>query len=181
MAPDGNGGIYPAMEKNGILTDLKERGVGHVHAFAIDNALVKPCDPHFVGYCIQEHADCGNKVLWKADAHEKVGVIAERITVVGDNVGDGAGDSNSKSNDKGKGKGKGKPCVVEYSELSQEMAERTTSASASSTSSSSSSSSSSSGKLAFGAANMQPLLQPAVSSRSGHSQLYQWKPAPCFS
>lgn len=98
MAPDGNGGIYPAMEKYGILDDMKDRGIKHVHAFAIDNALVKPADPVFIGYCIDEKADCGNKVVWRQDANEKVGVIAERDE---------------------------KPCVIEYSELSPEMAQQT--------------------------------------------------------
>jgi len=97
MAPDGNGGIYPAMEKSGVLADMIKRGILHIHAFAIDNSLVKPADPDFIGYCIQTKADCGNKVLWKSDPHEKVGVIAEKD---------------------------GKPCVVEYSELSKDMAER---------------------------------------------------------
>lgn len=97
MAPDGNGGIYPAMEKSGVLADMVQRGILHIHTFAIDNSLVKPADPNFIGYCIQTKADCGNKVLWKSDPHEKVGVIAEKD---------------------------GKPCVVEYSELSKDMAER---------------------------------------------------------
>lgn len=113
MAPDGNGGIFPAMDKHGILSDMKSRGIEHIHTFAIDNALVRPADPEFIGYCIRESADCGNKVVWKKDPHEKVGVIAEK--------------------DK-------KPCVVEYSELSKELAERTMDADDS--------------KLAFGAANI---------------------------
>eukprot|EP00567_Pseudictyota_dubia_P011879 CAMPEP_0197457420 /NCGR_PEP_ID=MMETSP1175-20131217/45998_1 /TAXON_ID=1003142 /ORGANISM="Triceratium dubium, Strain CCMP147" /LENGTH=483 /DNA_ID=CAMNT_0042991779 /DNA_START=25 /DNA_END=1476 /DNA_ORIENTATION=+ len=96
MAPDGNGGIYPAMDKSGVLADMAKRGVEHIHVFAIDNALVRPADPVFVGYCIREEADCGNKVLWKTGPHEKVGVLAERD---------------------------GKPCIVEYSDLSKDMAE----------------------------------------------------------
>jgi UDP-N-acetylglucosamine/UDP-N-acetylgalactosamine diphosphorylase len=98
MAPDGNGGIYPSLHKTGMLDDMKQRGIQHIHVFSIDNSLTKPADPVFVGYCISQKADCGNKVVWKADAHEKVGVIAERG---------------------------GKPCVVEYSEITKEMAERT--------------------------------------------------------
>jgi len=120
MAPDGNGGIYPALEKSGVLSDMIARGIEHIHTFAIDNSLVRPADPAFIGYCITSKADCGNKVVWKTDPHEKVGVIAERD---------------------------GKPCVVEYSELSQEMAERRVDVSDDGTSSSSS-------KLAFGAGNI---------------------------
>ena len=96
MAPDGNGGIYPSLEKSGSLADMEKRGIEYLHVFAIDNSLVKPADPVFVGYCISQNADCGNKVCWKTDAHEKVGVVAAR---------------------------EGKPCVIEYSEITKEMAE----------------------------------------------------------
>jgi len=98
VAPDGNGGIYPSLQQSGALQDMKTRGVKYLHVFSIDNALVKPADPVFVGYCINQKADCGNKVVWKSHAHEKVGVVAMR---------------------------QHKPCVVEYSEITTEMAERT--------------------------------------------------------
>ncbi|KAL3827642.1 hypothetical protein ACHAXA_000515 [Cyclostephanos tholiformis] len=97
VAPDGNGGIYPALVRHGILEDMKERGIKYMHVFGVDNALVKPADPTFVGYCILRDADCGNKVLWKANPDEKVGVVAYR---------------------------NGKPCIVEYSDMSKEMCER---------------------------------------------------------
>lgn len=97
MAPDGNGGIYPALQRTGALDDMRARGVEHLHVFAIDNALVKVADPHFLGYCIKSVADCGNKSVWKAEAGEKVGVVVNRG---------------------------GKPCVVEYSEMDEEACER---------------------------------------------------------
>lgn len=96
MAPDGNGGIYPSLKASGALDDMSRRGVKYLHAFSIDNALVRPADPAFVGYCVTNKADCGNKVVWKAHPHEKVGVIASRG---------------------------GKPCIVEYSEITKKMAE----------------------------------------------------------
>jgi len=98
MAPDGNGGIYPSLQSSGALADMTARGVEYLHVYSIDNALVKPADPVFIGYCLSVNADCGNKVVWKAHAHEKVGVVASR-------------------NDH--------PCIVEYSEITQEMAEKT--------------------------------------------------------
>ncbi|CAJ1952478.1 unnamed protein product [Cylindrotheca closterium] len=96
MAPDGNGGIYPSLVKTGMLADMEQRNIKYLHVFSIDNALTKPADPTFIGYCISQGADCGNKVVWKTSAHEKVGVIAEKD---------------------------GKSCVVEYSDISTEMAE----------------------------------------------------------
>ena len=95
-----------------MLDDMTERGVQYLHVFSIDNALTKIADPTFIGYCIANNADCGNKSVWKAGPHEKVGVIAEKD---------------------------GKPCVVEYSEITSEMAERTDEKD---------------GRLMFGAANI---------------------------
>lgn len=97
MAPDGNGGIYPALKKHGALEDMRVRGVEHLHVFSIDNALVRVADPYFIGYCIENDADCGNKSVWKSSPDEKVGIIV---------------------------KCDGKPSVVEYSEMSIEACER---------------------------------------------------------
>ena len=75
LSPDGNGGLYPAILRSGALDHMKTNGVSHLHVFSVDNPLVIPADPMFIGYCISTGADCGNKVLWKRDAKEKVGVM----------------------------------------------------------------------------------------------------------
>lgn len=77
---------------------MTKRGTKYIHVFSIDNALTKIADPVFIGYCALKDADCGNKSIWKTGPHEKVGVLAEKG---------------------------GKPCIVEYSEITTEMAERT--------------------------------------------------------
>ncbi|CAM9433878.1 unnamed protein product [Discosporangium mesarthrocarpum] len=97
MAPDGNGGIYPALEQKGALADMRKRGVEYLHVFSIDNALLRVADPYFIGYCLENGADCGNKSVWKTEPGEKVGVVALR---------------------------RGKPSVLEYSEMDKEMCER---------------------------------------------------------
>lgn len=112
MAPDGNGGIYPSLKVSGALDEMLSNGAKYLHVFSIDNVLVKPADPVFMGYCISQNADCGNKVVWKAEAHEKVGVMAEKD---------------------------GGACIVEYSDISTEMAEQVDAES---------------GRLVYGAANI---------------------------
>jgi len=77
-APDGNGGIYRALHKCGVIADMARRGVVGMHVFAVDNAAVRVADPVFFGYCLGMGADVGSKVCPKAGPHEKVGVLCLR-------------------------------------------------------------------------------------------------------
>ncbi|GLD91875.1 hypothetical protein PINS_up000408 [Pythium insidiosum] len=96
-ASDGNGGIYPALKRSGMLRHLEATNVQYLHVFSVDNVLCKVVDPVFIGYCIQNDADCANKVVWKSRPDESVGVFAKK---------------------------NGKFCVVEYSELDKASSER---------------------------------------------------------
>jgi UDP-N-acetylglucosamine/UDP-N-acetylgalactosamine diphosphorylase len=78
LAPDGNGGLFSALESSGALEDIANRGVMHLHAYGIDNVLTKSVDPAFMGLCILNNADCGNKVVPRASKDEKVGVTVLR-------------------------------------------------------------------------------------------------------
>jgi len=77
-AADGNGGIYAALQNTGAVSSMAQRGVKYVHCFSVDNAISKVGDPVFVGYCVQNGSDLGNKVVWKAEPGEKVGVVGKR-------------------------------------------------------------------------------------------------------
>jgi len=97
VAADGNGGIYKALQSTGKVADMKNRGVKYVHCFSVDNAISKVGDATFMGYCIEkEGCDLGNKVVWKAEPGEKVGVVGMRD---------------------------GRPAVIEYTEISKEATE----------------------------------------------------------
>ncbi|KAI9089810.1 nucleotide-diphospho-sugar transferase [Phlyctochytrium arcticum] len=95
VAPDGNGGIYAALRREGVIADLNRRRIPYVHAYCVDNCLVKVADPVFIGYCIEQGAECGAKAVPKASPEESVGVICLRDQ---------------------------KFSVVEYSEIDKEMA-----------------------------------------------------------
>lgn len=42
MAPDGNGGVYVALKRAGVLADMAAHGVEAVDCYCVDNALVGP-------------------------------------------------------------------------------------------------------------------------------------------
>jgi len=98
--PNGNGGIFTSMADTGVLKKLQERGVEYCHIHGIDNALTKVLDPIFMGYCISNSAEVGNKCCTKTDVNEKVGVFASYE----------------------QSKGKRVSTVVEYSELNERVA-----------------------------------------------------------
>lgn len=75
QAPAGNGGIYSALYNSGALDDMEQRGVLYLHAHSVDNILIKVADPVFVGYCVQQNAECAAKVVEKVQPNEAVGVI----------------------------------------------------------------------------------------------------------
>ncbi|KAM4058474.1 UTP--glucose-1-phosphate uridylyltransferase domain-containing protein [Hirsutella rhossiliensis] len=96
VAPDGNGGIYQALVVSGVLDDMRKRGIQHIHAYCVDNCLVKVADPVFIGFSASLDVDIATKVVRKRNATEPVGLILSK---------------------------NGKPDVVEYSEIDKATAE----------------------------------------------------------
>ncbi|KAL1845348.1 hypothetical protein VTK73DRAFT_633 [Phialemonium thermophilum] len=96
VAPDGNGGIYNALAVSGVLDDMRRRGIEHIHAYCVDNCLVKVADPVFIGFAASKNVDIATKVVRKRNATESVGLILLK---------------------------NGRPGVVEYSEIDKATAE----------------------------------------------------------
>lgn len=93
-APNGNGGWYSSMERNGILRDVRRFGIEWLNVFAVDNVLQSIADPCFIGAVIESGRVSGAKVVAKACPEEKVGVLCLED---------------------------GKPSIVEYFEMTDEM------------------------------------------------------------
>ncbi len=96
LAADGHGGVFEAMRKNGVIYDMKQKGVEWVSVTGVDNILARLADPLFLGIQIATQQMTASKSAIKAYAEEKVGVFCKRD---------------------------GKPGVIEYSEISKELAE----------------------------------------------------------
>ena len=96
VSPNGNAGWYSSMLRAGLGRYIEEEGIEWIDVFAVDNVLQRICDPCFVGACVLSDVSVGAKVVRKAAPDEKVGVICLED---------------------------GRPSIVEYYELSREMAE----------------------------------------------------------
>ena len=96
LAADGHGGIYESLVKTKMTDKMRELGVEWVFIGGVDNCLVKMVDPVLMGIAIDKKVTVACKSVVKANPHEKVGVFCRR---------------------------NGKPNVIEYSEITDEMAE----------------------------------------------------------
>lgn len=95
-SPNGNGGWFTSMVKAGLDRDLHARNIKWINIFAVDNVLQRIADPVFVGAAIEGKYQSASKVVRKVEPHEKMGLLCLED---------------------------GKPSIVEYYEMSKEMAE----------------------------------------------------------
>lgn len=97
LSPNGNGGWYSSLRRAGLCEELKKRGAEWINIYAVDNVLQRIADPVFIGATILSGVNCGAKVVTKTCPEERVGVLCRED---------------------------GKPAIIEYYELTEEMANR---------------------------------------------------------
>ncbi len=84
-SPDGHGGCIRALQRSGALADMEERGIEYLSYWQVDNPLVKPFDPLFIGLHALDEAQMSSKAVVKNDPKEKVGnfcLIDGKMTVI---------------------------------------------------------------------------------------------------
>ena len=96
LAADGHRGVYESLVKSNMVNKMKELGCKWVCIGGVDNCLAKMVDPVLMGIAIDKNVTAAGKSVVKANPHEKVGAFCKK---------------------------NGKPSVVEYSEITDEMAE----------------------------------------------------------
>ena len=95
LAADGHGGVFESLVKNGYLEDMKKRGIEWIFISGVDNVLAGLVDPIAVGLAVSEGNLATGKSVVKRSPDENVGVFCKR---------------------------NGKPYVIEYTEITDEMA-----------------------------------------------------------
>ena len=94
-AADGNGGIFEALYQNGVLKQMRKNNIEWLGVGNVDNILLNLIDPVWIGLAIEKKVELTTKSVTKVGPEEKVGSLC---------------------------KINGKLGVVEYTEISEEMA-----------------------------------------------------------
>ncbi len=96
LAPNGNGGIFKALEDEGILQEMKEKNIKYLVTQNVDNILANPIDSISLGILSENSAEIGIKSVIKASPEERVGNIVLKDS---------------------------RPSVIEYTDFSKDLAE----------------------------------------------------------
>lgn len=97
LNPNGNGGWYSSLINGGLGKVLERENIEWLNVYSVDNVLQRICDPAFIGATVLKRCRCGAKVVKKACAEEKVGVLCTE---------------------------NGKPAIVEYYEMPENLKNR---------------------------------------------------------
>ena len=95
-AADGHGGVFESMRKDGVIDDMKSKNIQWIFIGGVDNVLAKMVDSILIGLSINKNVLAAGKSVVKAGPKERVGVFCKR---------------------------NGKPSVIEYTEITEDMAE----------------------------------------------------------
>ena len=96
QAADGHGGVFESMSKNGVIDDMKKRGIQWMFISGVDNVLAKTGEAVLTGLAIDKKVLAAGKSVVKSNPKERVGVFCKKNN---------------------------RPYVIEYTEISDEMAE----------------------------------------------------------
>lgn len=96
LAANGHGGVYEALVKDKMTDKMRGLGVKWVFIGGVDNCLAKMTDEVFLGLTIDKGVCSASKSVVKVSPEEKVGVFCKK---------------------------NGKPSIIEYIDITKEMAE----------------------------------------------------------
>lgn len=95
-ASNGNGNVFNAMQKHGILNDLQKNNIKWISFGGIDNILLKNIDSLFLGLTIAKNQEVASKSIFKQTPLEKTAVYCKKY---------------------------GKPAILDYSQIDLELSE----------------------------------------------------------
>ena len=93
-ASNGNGSVFKSLKEDGMLKDMKAKGIKWVYICGVDNIMVNMVDSILLGLTIKSNSQSACKSIMKNYPEEKVGIFCKK---------------------------NGKPAVIEYIDMTEDM------------------------------------------------------------
>ena len=76
FASNGNGNVFKSLKKANLINDMEQKKLQWLFISGVDNVLLDPLDPVFIGYTISSKVDVSSKTLFKEDSLDKSWIFA---------------------------------------------------------------------------------------------------------
>ena len=78
LASNGNGNLFSALRKENLIKDMEQKKLQWLFVGGIDNVLLDPLDPIFIGHTINSKFEIGSKTLFKENPSDISWVFARK-------------------------------------------------------------------------------------------------------
>lgn len=78
FASNGNGNLFSSLNRNNLIENMKSNKIEWLFVGGVDNVLLNPLDPSFIGYTIDSKCEVGSKTLFKESPSNKSWVFAKK-------------------------------------------------------------------------------------------------------
>ena len=77
QASNGNGNLFDALEKHNLISDMEDKNLEWLFVGGVDNVLLDPTDPLFIGITIYQQTEVASKTLFKVNPADFSWVFAK--------------------------------------------------------------------------------------------------------
>ena len=78
LASNGNGNLFNAIKKSNLIKDMENRKLQWLFVGGIDNILLNPLDPIFIGFAINSKCEIASKTLFKKSPKDRNWIFARK-------------------------------------------------------------------------------------------------------
>ena len=78
VASNGNGNLFSSLKKANLIKSMEQRNIQWLFVGGVDNVLLDPLDPIFIGYTIESKCEIGSKTLFKSNPSDVSWIFARR-------------------------------------------------------------------------------------------------------
>lgn len=78
IASNGNGNLFTSLKKANLIKDMNQKKLQWLFVGGIDNVLLDPLDPIFIGYTIASKVEASSKTIFKDTPSDKDWIFARK-------------------------------------------------------------------------------------------------------